>query len=152
MAQAAKQLASKATEKQFVLARVGRQLLGVNVMMVRDALGACPITPLPLAPPAIAGSLNLRGHIVTAFDLHYALGIETSRSHSQRPGLVIQWKDDRLYDLLVDETTEVLTMPQDDFEPNPPHLGENWQKYSLGIYRLEKELMVVLDVDALLDI
>ena len=40
---------------------------------VRDILGEQPITRIPLAPPEIAGSLNLRGRIVTAIDLRRRL-------------------------------------------------------------------------------
>ena len=38
-------------------------------------LGEQVITRIPLAPPEIAGSLNLRGRIVTAIDLRRRLGL-----------------------------------------------------------------------------
>ena len=33
------------------------------------------MTPVPLAPPEIAGMLNLRGRIVTAIDMRCRLGL-----------------------------------------------------------------------------
>ena len=55
--------------RMFVILTVADQLCGVPVLGVRDILGEQTITRIPLAPPEIAGSLNLRGRIVTAIDL-----------------------------------------------------------------------------------
>ena len=57
----------------FVTLTVADQLCGVPVLAVRDVLGEQAITRIPLAPPEIAGSLNLRGRIVTAIDLRRRL-------------------------------------------------------------------------------
>ena len=60
-------------ERAFVTLTVADQLCGVPVLAVRDVLGPQTITRIPLAPPEIAGSLNLRGRIVTAIDLRRRL-------------------------------------------------------------------------------
>jgi purine-binding chemotaxis protein CheW len=49
------------------------QLCGIPVLQVRDELASLEITPIPLAPPAVAGSLNRRGRIVTSVDLRVRL-------------------------------------------------------------------------------
>ena len=58
-----------ADEKVFVTLTVAGQLCGVPALTVRDILGEQTITRIPMAPREIAGSLNLRGRIVTAVDL-----------------------------------------------------------------------------------
>ena len=60
-------------EQVLVTLTVAEQICGVPVLAVRDILGEQPITCIPLAPPEIAGSLNLRGRIVTAIDLRRRL-------------------------------------------------------------------------------
>ena len=50
----------------FLTLTVGGQFCCVPVQRVRDVLLPQATTPIPLAPPEIAGSLNLRGRIVTA--------------------------------------------------------------------------------------
>ena len=57
----------------FVILTVADQLCGVPVLGVRDILGEQTITRIPLAPREVAGSLNLRGRIVTAIDLRQRL-------------------------------------------------------------------------------
>ena len=56
-----------------------------------------------------------------------------------------------LYSLRVDSVGEVLSLPLAKFERNPPTLDNKWREFSMGIYRLEGNLLVVLDVGRLLD-
>jgi purine-binding chemotaxis protein CheW len=55
-----------------------------------------------------------------------------------------------LYAFLVDQVSEVLSLPASQFECNPPTLPPAWAAHSAGIYRLQGRLMVVLDVARLL--
>ena len=70
-------------ERVFVTLTVADQLCGVPVLAVRDILGEQAITRIPLAPPEIAGSLNLRGRIVTAIDLRRRLRLPPRRPASR---------------------------------------------------------------------
>ena len=56
-----------------------------------------------------------------------------------------------LYSLIVDAVGEVLSLSTDDFERNPATLDARWREVSTGIYRLNNQLMVVLDVSRLLN-
>ena len=68
--------AAAATEEDvFLTLTVAGQACAVPVLAVRDVLGAHAITRIPLAPGEVAGSLNLRGRIVTALDLRLRLGL-----------------------------------------------------------------------------
>ncbi|MCG8357890.1 MAG: chemotaxis protein CheW, partial [Kiloniellales bacterium] len=61
--------------QDFVTFVIAGQLFGIEVLKVQDVLSAHRITRIPLAPPEIAGSLNLRGRIVTALDVRRRLGL-----------------------------------------------------------------------------
>ena len=56
-----------------------------------------------------------------------------------------------LYSLMVDSVGEVLSVSDRDFERNPATLDPLWRDISVGIYRLDENLLVVLDVSRLLD-
>ena len=129
----------------FVTLSVAGQLCGVPVQAVRDVLGEQTITRIPLAPPEIAGSLNLRGRIVTAIDLRRRLGLPAAPAGAARMSVVAE-QGNELYALLVDQVSEVLTLPAESFERNPPTLPAAWARHSVGIHRLDDRLMVVLDV------
>ena len=66
---------SFADTEDFVTFTIADQLFGIPVLKVQDVLSAHNITRIPLAPPEIAGSLNLRGRIVTAMDVRLRLGL-----------------------------------------------------------------------------
>jgi purine-binding chemotaxis protein CheW len=133
----------------FVTLSVGDQLCGVPVLGVRDILGATTITRIPLAPPEIAGSLNLRGRIVTAVDLRRRLQLPPLPPGTPRMSVVAE-QGGELYALLVDQVSEVMRVSAAAFERNPPTLSPIWTEYSAGIYRLDGRLLVVLDVARLL--
>jgi purine-binding chemotaxis protein CheW len=136
-------------ERVFVTLSVADQLCGVPVLAVRDILGEQTITRIPLAPPEIAGSLNLRGRIVTAIDLRRRLQLPPMEAGDKKMSVVTELGGE-LYALLVDQVSEVLSLKASAFERNPPTLEKCWANFSTGIYRLDGRLLVVLDVGRLL--
>src|SRR5579863_8155366 len=77
-------------ERVFVTLTIADQLCGVPVLGVRDILGEHTITRIPLAPPEIAGSLNLRGRIVTAIDLRQRLCLPQAPAGQPRMSVVAE--------------------------------------------------------------
>jgi purine-binding chemotaxis protein CheW len=138
-------------EDVFLTMIVAGQGCAVPVLLVRDVLGAQAITRIPLAPPEIAGSLNLRGRIVTAVDLRLRLGLPP-RADGARPMSVVVEQAGELYSLLVDEVGEVVPLPASGFEPNPPTLDAFWREVSRGVHRQEDRLVIALEVDRVLAI
>lgn len=138
-----------AETEDFVTFIIANQLFGIPVLKVQDVLSSHNITRIPLAPPEIAGSLNLRGRIVTAMDVRLRLGLPP-RERNVSMSIVAEHEGE-LYSLMVDSVGEVLALKSSDWERNPPTLDPKFRDYSLGIYRLDKKLLVVLDVNRLLD-
>jgi len=143
------ELASPETQ-DFVTMIIEGQLFGIPVLTVQDVLGAQKITRIPLAPREVAGSLNLRGRIVTAIDVRLRLDLSRRVEGNKCMSVVVDMGGE-LYSLMVDSVGEVLSLPAAKFERNPPTLDLKWREFSQGIYRLEEKLLVVLDVAKLLD-
>jgi purine-binding chemotaxis protein CheW len=143
------ELAAPETQ-DYVTMFIDGQMFGIQVLTVQDVLGPQKITRIPLAPREVAGSLNLRGRIVTAVDVRLRLGLRTAAEDNKGMSVVVD-QNGELYSLMVDQVGEVLSLPAAKFERNPPTLDLMWREFSAGIYRLEDKLMVVLDVPKLLD-
>jgi purine-binding chemotaxis protein CheW len=138
-----------ADEQQFVTLMLGDQLCGIPVLAVRDVLGEQTITRVPLAPREVAGSLNLRGRIVTAIDLRLRLGLPPAPPGTPRMSVVADHAGE-LYALLIDQVSEVMSLKASFLERNPPTLSPPWAEFSSGIHRLEGRLLVLLDVERLI--
>src|SRR5487761_882670 len=86
---------------EFVSITVAGQLFGIPVLQVQDVLGPQRITRIPLAPPEIAGSLNLRGRIVTAIDVRTRLGLAAGEGEHKSDMSVVVDINNELYSLIV---------------------------------------------------
>ena len=136
--------------EEFVTFTIAGQLFGIPVLQIQDVLSSYQITPIPLAPPEIKGSLNLRGRVVTAIDVRLRLGLAARPKEAESMSIVAE-NEGELYSLMVDSVGEVLALSQSAYERNLPTLDAKFRAFSDGIYRLDKQLLVVLDVNRLLD-
>ncbi|PCH84877.1 MAG: hypothetical protein COC02_00265 [Rhodospirillaceae bacterium] len=51
-----------------------------------------------------------------------------------------------------DRIGDVIGLSQEFYEKNPGTLDPKWREFSNGVFRLENNLMVVLDIDSLPDL
>jgi purine-binding chemotaxis protein CheW len=136
---------------EYVTATVGGQLFGLPISRVQDVFAPDRLTRVPLAPPEIAGLLNLRGRIVTAIDLRRRLGLDALAGDAPRMAVGVECKGES-YGLLIDVIGEVLKLPTNGREDNPVNLDPGLARVSAGVHRLDGKLLVILDVDRVLDI
>ncbi len=146
----AKQPSSQKTAPTtFVTMMVCDQLCGLPLQDVREIVVTQSLTRVPLASGEIAGSLNLRGRIVTAIDLRRRLDLPPRPGTGRGMSVVVE-RGGELYSLLVDEVREVLDLDGVKFESDPPTLEAVWRDNSVGICCLDHELLVILDTDRVL--
>jgi len=183
--------------EEFVTFNIAGQLFGIPVLIVQDILVPENIASIPLAPPEVRGSINLRGRIVTVVDVRVRLGLERreirtesviedtppalelieggeaqedtheasagegEQSHDvvesvkrkkreHMMGVTVEQQNE-LYTLLVDSVGDVISLSKNSYEGNPSTLDPVWRDFASGVYRLDRQLMVVLDVERLLD-
>ena len=137
--------------KEYVTAMIGGQLFGLPIQRVQDVFVPERLTRVPLAPPEIAGVLNLRGRIVTLIDMRGRLGLEKRSDDSPAMAIGVE-SGGESYGLLIDSVGEVLKLDDSGREANPINLDPRLARVSAGIYRLEGQLLMVVDVDRVLDI
>ena len=136
---------------EYVTAIIGGQLFGLPILRVQDVFAPERLTKVPLAPAEIAGVLNLRGRIVTLIEMRHRLGLEQRENDSPVMAVGVESRGES-YGLLIDSVGEVLKLDDVACEPNPSNLDPGLASVSTGIYRLDGQLLMVLDVDRVLDI
>jgi len=148
----------KQSTKDYLTVMIADQRFGIPVLQVQDVLRPQKVTRIPLSAPEVAGSLNLRGRIVTAIDVRKRLKLDSNNDNDglakeARIGgmsVVVEYKQE-LYSLIIDHVGDVLSLSDQHFEKNPGTLDPLWREISLGIYQLKGELMVVMDVPKILE-
>ena len=133
----------------FVTFRLERQWLGLPVVMIQEVITGQDVTPVPLSPAEVQGFLNLRGQIVTAIDLRAVLGLPAREKGEPFMNVVVQ-DEGELFSFIVDKVGDVLEVGERGVEPAPKTLDPVWKQCCRGVVRMERELMVVLDVDTVL--
>ena len=129
---------------------VGPYLFGVEVEVVQEIVRLESMTPVPLAPAAIGGLINLRGEVITAVDLRQRLGI--SGGGRERAGTlnVVVRGDDEPTSLVVDEIGGVVTIDGLPFEQTPSTVNAGVRDLIAGAYSLPDRLLLALNVQAVL--
>jgi chemotaxis signal transduction protein/truncated hemoglobin YjbI len=138
---------SDRNEEQLVTMSVDGQLFGLPILSVQDIVETHNITQVPRTPSAISGIMNLRGRIVTVINLRRILG--RNDDTTSRMGVTVEFHGD-LYTILVDQIGEVRLLDRSDFESAPATLDSKLKQLCTGIYRLDGELLAVLDVNQIL--
>jgi len=113
---------------------------------VQEVLRFQVMTPIPKAPRAIEGLINLRGQIVTAIDMRRRLGLPPRDGKKSPMNIVIRTSEGAV-SLLVDEIGDVLDMDAATYERTPESLDPGARELIQGVYKLKDRLLLVLDAD-----
>ena len=138
------------SDREFVTFKIGGQTFGASVEEIHDVFRPANMTPVPQSAPEVAGVLNLRGRIVTAIDARSRLGLPPDKTLDVDRLAIGVERDGESFGLIIDEIGEVLRLDEDDLEENPVNLDGVWASVSKGVYRLDKSLLVIMDIDRML--
>ena len=141
---------------------------------VQEMIRTSSHTRVPLVSPVIHGLVNLRGEIVTTIDLRHRLGFPPADRRQRiddddntdntddggdggdgRPSVatnVVIRTGDTAVSLVVDAIGDVITVDDASFEAVPTTLNEQCRAVVDGIYQLDDELLLTIDLDRLLDV
>jgi purine-binding chemotaxis protein CheW len=133
-------------QRQFCTFRLDGFLFGIEVLDVQEVLRYQEMTRVPRAPETIAGLLNLRGEIVTAVDLRRRLALGL-RPTEELPMNVIVRTEGGAVSFLVDSIGDVVDVDEERFETPPETLSGPARGLIRGAYKLENELLLMLDTE-----
>jgi purine-binding chemotaxis protein CheW len=135
----------------YITFKAAGQSFGLPIERVQDVFTVANLTRVPLAAPEIAGVLNLRGRIVTIIDLVNRLQLKSSKAAARHLAIGVEAGAES-FGILVDSMAEVLGLPDGERERPPINLDRELAGASAGVFRLERELLVILDADRIVDI
>lgn len=74
----------------IVVFEIGARRSAVDLRLVQGIISLGPLTPVPLGPPALAGAMNVRGHVVPVVDPGVLLGEALPTPRPGEPSLLLE--------------------------------------------------------------
>lgn len=135
-------------EFQLVSFTLGNEEYGLDILKVQEINRMMGITKVPNAPDFIEGVINLRGRVIPIVNLRKKLA-QSEKEFDKYTRIVVVNCQGKAYGLIVDAVSEVLRLSENSVEPPPPLTSSNRSEYVKGVGKLDKKLIILLDLDKL---
>lgn len=139
-------------------------LYAIDIRYTREIVETLPVTPIPRAPPYIAGMTNIRGEITTLISLSMIIGQDAgSLSRDQKFIIIVPEaaRGDKI-GFIVDHVASVCSVPEESIDMRKDDSQVAGRSFIKGIIKLEEEkaalseqktekkLVLYLDTDKIL--
>jgi purine-binding chemotaxis protein CheW len=131
---------------QVCSVRLGGGLYGIPIRHILEIVGGARTQQVPLAPEFVGGLVHYRGDVLTTVNMRHVLGMPAGEGGQD---LLVVEHPDGSFGLLVDQVLEVRTVSSADFEPNPSTVNKQRHGLFAGAYKLDGDLMVLLNPERL---
>lgn len=136
--------------KQLITFQLGDQILGVDIMAIREIRAWSPATPLPNVPAHVRGVVNLRGVVLPVLDLRHRMGWGATDPTARHVIIVVQIGE-QLQGLIVDAVNDIVTIALDAMQPIPDMGDAPAANFLEGLATIDERMILVLSLDRLVD-
>ncbi|HEX2957069.1 MAG TPA: chemotaxis protein CheW [Chitinispirillaceae bacterium] len=132
-----------------LVAVVDDVLFSFDTEIIQEVVQVKKITPVHHAAPYIVGVMNLRGRVITVFDLGCRLGLEQVEHTDDNRILIIEWNQEYI-GVVVEKVAEVIQIEKTKIKPAPGNVGRVQAVYISGVCKTNDEsLACLLNIDQL---
>ncbi|HZZ85979.1 MAG TPA: chemotaxis protein CheW [Anaeromyxobacteraceae bacterium] len=139
--------------RQFLAFALAGGQYGVGILKVKEILQYEPITRVPGTPPSVRGVINLRGAVVPVMDLAVKFGLAETPVTKWTCILIVESAfagEKAVVGVVADAVSEVIELGPGDIEPPPPFGTRVKLEYLLGMGKVERGFVLLLDLDRVL--
>lgn len=127
---------------------VGQKSYAMPLLKVREVIALPKITSVPNPPHHVAGLINLRGQIITVFDLRSYLKIQKLQ---ESPTVIIADMQFGQIGLIVDSVSSVMSIDQKKLEKVPPGSTNSDKSFITNVYSDGDQMILLLDVEQIMN-
>ncbi|KZZ82829.1 chemotaxis protein CheW [Bacillus sp. SJS] len=140
---------NESIEKKIIIFRLGEEEFGIPVELVKSIEKVQSITRVPGTASYITGVLNLRGVITPVIDLRerFELG---SYEPTEFTRMIVVSIHDTEAGLIADAANDVIDIRAEQIEPSPEVAGIIKTDYISGVVKVDKRLIIMLDLEEVL--
>ncbi|HBB66277.1 MAG: chemotaxis protein CheW [Elusimicrobia bacterium GWA2_56_46] len=136
--------------QQLVVFSLSSEEYGVPITQIQEIIRLPEITRIPGMPGFIEGVINLRGRIIPVIDLRGRFGLE-QKERTEKNRIVVADAGGQTVGLVVDGVSEVLQISGEQIDPIPPSMSSIDSEYLSGVAKIDKLLVILLDLAKLLN-
>ncbi len=136
---------------QVVIVVVAGEYFGLQLDRgVREFAHLSQWTPIPCTPPQVVGNMNLRGDIVTLFDITWTIGLRSPSTgadgeEGEGRNVVVYQIDGLLLGVVVDVIEDVVRVGLSGLRSTPAALMGSNKGYSRGEFLYDDVMVTLLD-------
>lgn len=134
---------------KVIVFQIGNEEYAVPVDQVGSIERLESITRVPRTEKFVKGIINLRGIVIPVIDLRLRFGMEEAK-HTDSTRIIIIHLDQVEVGLIVDLANDVIDLHEDMIESAPEVVGTIHVDYILGVAKIEKRLLILLDLQKVL--
>lgn len=135
---------------QLIAFTVGDQYYSVDIMAVREIRAWSGTTSLPKTAEFVRGVINLRGTIVPIIDLRARFG-QGETDATKTNVVIILVVGDRLYGILADTVSDILTVSEKDIHPVPETEGSGENPFINGLITKDNQMVAMIALEQVVD-
>lgn len=136
-------------EKKIIVFQLDKEEYGIPVEQVQSIEKMQQITRVPRTKKFIKGVLNMRGVITPIADLRIRFGLDECHVSDQTRMIIVSL-DEIEVGFIVDAANDVVDISVDDVEQPPEAAGSVPADYIIGVVKLNKRLITLLDLKTIL--
>ena len=137
--------------REFVTFRLNQEYYGINIQNVENIEKVLPITRIPHTIDYVKGVVNLRGLIVPVVDLRARFGL-VKKANTDESRIIIVNLDDNKIGMLVDSSSEVLQITDEDIDASPNVKKEFNNEFVKNIGKKNGRIIMLIDLYKVLNI
>ena len=135
---------------KFLTFLLGKEVYAIEIKYVIEMIGIQPITEVPELPEYVKGIINLRGKIVPVMDVRIRFKKE-AKEYNDRTCIIVVEVESIMLGLIVDNISEVISIPDEEIVP-PPEINKCAEnKYIKGIGKVGSNVKLILDCKKLMN-
>jgi purine-binding chemotaxis protein CheW len=129
----------------LLVAALGGRRIALRAAEIQSVIELDTLTPVPGAPPHIAGLSALRSRVLTVIDAHEALGLPAGEARTDRRHAAVAEVEGHLYALLLDGVDDVVEALSNAAALRVK-LDHGWERAALGTVETEGGPLLLLDI------
>ena len=136
---------------QMVSFYIREQVFLRPVSVIVEVLRYMPLTRLPMAPPFIAGVVNLRGKVTPLLHLDALLTTDQTMRYTEKSFIIVCGTDDMQLGLIIDKVHTMYMVSKDSISWNiEAQLGEG-ADFLCGLANIGERLHGIIDPELIVD-